>query len=456
MRKDDASNVSGVKQGADASPSSTDAGFATGASAVPQRAGSERSSNGMVSPAGTPVASSPAAAPAPNRAAAPTASPVSSSSVSAPAFSASAAGFAEDEHEGLRRVKKKRHRGLKRAAIVLGVVVGILLLAGGAFAIWLGSLQKSMSFKNEADREELRKVLLSTDKTEENAPFYVLILGSDAREGDTQSRSDVMMLARVDAQHTNVELISIPRDTMVTINGSTEKINAAYALGGPAGAVACVNEFAGIEISHYVEVHFQELKTVVDALGGVWVNVPQSFSAGNGGMDFSAGNQLLNGDQALAFARERYHVKGGDFGRAQAQRMIMEAIINQVLQCSPVELPGVIGKLANSVSTDYSIGDMVKLAQQFVGKPLTMYSAACPSYTYNMNGVSYVATMFDEWRAMMQRVDAGLDPNDDAATVPEEQAQNAKLGQATNSAAPRDYHELAQNAMTTDDVAAVE
>ncbi|MBM6893274.1 LCP family protein, partial [Enorma massiliensis] len=96
-------------------------------------------------------------------------------------------------------------------------------------------------------------------------------------------------------------------------------------------AVRAVSEFAGVPISHFVSVHFEELEEIVDMLGGVWVDVPESFSAGNGGMSFKAGNQLLTGEQALAYARERYHVSGGDFGRAQAQRQIVEAVIRQVL-----------------------------------------------------------------------------------------------------------------------------
>lgn len=127
-----------------------------------------------------------------------------------------------------------------------------------------------------------------------------------------------------------------------------------------------------------------------------------------------------------------------------------------MLASSPVELPGLIGQLANCITTDLSVTDIVGYAQEFLGKELTVYSAICPSYTLNQDGVSYVATMFNEWKRMMQLVDAGLDPNDATAEIPSEQADNADLGAASNSPAPRDYEDLAANAMTTDDVAAVE
>ena len=101
-------------------------------------------------------------------------------------------------------------------------------------------------------------------------------------EGDGASRADVTMLCRIDPDIATVDLVSIPRDTMVEIDGyGTQKINAAYSFGGAAGAVETVSQFAGVDISHYAEVHFEELESVVDELGGIWVNVPEAFQAGN-------------------------------------------------------------------------------------------------------------------------------------------------------------------------------
>lgn len=354
-------------------------------------------------------------------------------------------------NEGLRRVKKKKHKTLKYVGIGCGSLLALVLVFVAIFAVWFGMLGSSMSIKDDKEREELQEEL--TPVSSAGDPFYVLILGSDAREADAGSRSDVLMLTRIDPTNATISLVSIPRDTMVTINGSTQKINAAYAYGGSAMAVRTVSEFAGVPISHFVSLHFEELEEIVDMLGGVWVDIPESFSAGNGGMGFSAGKQLLTGKQALAYARERYNVSGGDFGRAQAQRQIVEAVIRQVLDSSPVELPGLIGQLANCVTTDLSVTDIVGYAQDFLGKDVTIYSSICPSYTLNQGGVSYVATMFDEWKRMMQLTDAGLDPNDETAEVPQAQADNTKLGAASNSASPRDYKDRAQNAMTTDDVA---
>lgn len=351
-------------------------------------------------------------------------------------------------------VRKRRRRRVPLAAKVLIALLVVLLAVAGGIWAWVASLEGAMSI-DEEDRAELEDALVAPSQ-EQGEATYMLIIGSDAREGDTVSRSDVIMLARVDEDDAAVTLVSIPRDTMVTSpSGQLEKINAAYNY-GPASTVRAVSEFAGVDISHYVEVDFDGLKEVVDALGGVTVDIPEDIVAGNGGMSLSAGVQVLDGEQALAYARERYNVSGGDFGRAQAQRQIVEAIVREVLASSPMEIPGLVSQLAQSISTDLSVPDIASYALEIqrAGSPLQVYSAAAPSYALNQGGVSYVATMYDEWREMMQRVDAGLDPSDETAQVPEEQLQDERLGSATNAAGPRDYRALADgSALTTDDVA---
>ena len=363
---------------------------------------------------------------------------------------------------------RRRHGLIKRIAVaVVAVVVVLLAGTGVAAALWVGSINESLALEDEEEMEELESVLTQVDDSdasdavitdaeqeEEVEPFYVLLLGSDARSSET-SRSDVLILARVDPANAAVTLISIPRDTMVYIEGyGTQKINAAYAYGGAALAVEVVEEYAGVDISHYAEVHFYEFEELIDSLGGIEVDVPEDVSVD--GVIVEAGEQTLTGEEALAVARDRHHVTGGDFGRNQAQRIIVEAVLEKVLSVSAAELPGVVSDIAECVTTDYSVTELVELATEFYGQDLTFYSASCPSYTYNSGGVSYVATMYDEWREMMQRVDAGLDPEDEDAEIPEEQLENERLGSAENGAGPEDYEYLAASASTTDDVADID
>lgn len=368
----------------------------------------------------------------------------------------------EDEKNaaGNARHLAEQPRRVPLAAKVLVALVAVLAVAALAGWAWLSGVERSMRV-DEEQQAELDEALSSPELalTDAPEPFYVLLIGSDARKGDTVSRSDTIMLARVDIAGGAVSLVSIPRDTMIySESGYVEKINAEYNY-GPAATVRAVSEFAGVDIAHYIEINFEGLKDVVDALGGITVDVPEDIDDAKAKLTISAGEQVLDGATALKYARARYSVTGGDFGRAQAQRQVAEAIAREVLASSPMELPGVIAELAESVKTDLSVADIVSYALGLQGLEgsLDVYSATAPSYAYDEGGVSYVATMYDEWRAMMQRMDAGLDPADEDAVIPAEQLADERLGAATNAAGPRDYAYLAEtSALTTDDVAAAD
>lgn len=334
--------------------------------------------------------------------------------------------LADPELVRVRKKKKKRRKGLKVFLIVLAGIVALLAGVGIAAALWLNSVSDSMKLDNQ-EQTELNDVLAESNV---NEPYYVLLLGSDAREADTASRSDTMILARIDARVGKATLVSIPRDTKVEIPGhGTQKINAAYAFGGASGAVEAVEDFAGVEISHYAEIHFDELEKAVDELGGVWINIPESSQTSGSASkyEFTPGMQRLTGEEALAFARERKAYSEGDFQRAENQRLLVQAIADQVLSLPVNELPGAVQKLANCVSTDYSVSDLVSLAQTFQqAGHYYFYSAMVPSTTQTIDGISYTITLEDEWENMMQMVDTGQDPS--KANVLTQNTQAVKEG----------------------------
>lgn len=311
------------------------------------------------------------------------------------------------------RKKRKKHGKAKKAIlIVLAVIVVLCVAVGAAAALYMNSISDSMKMDSE-QQSELDTVLSESTVQE---PYYVLLLGSDAREGDTASRSDTMILVRVDANVGKATLVSIPRDTKVEIEGhGTQKINAAYAFGGPAGAVEAVEKMSGIEISHYAEIHFDELEKAVDQLGGIWVDVPVSSNqtgSSHSKYQFSAGMQKMSGDQVLSFARERYGYNEGDFQRAENQRIVVQSLADAVLSLPPTDLPGTVQSLANCISTDYSLNELIELAQTFQSaEHYYFYSAMVPSTTQTIDGVSYTITLEDEWANMMQMVDTGQDPS---------------------------------------------
>lgn len=301
----------------------------------------------------------------------------------------------------------------------LTVVLVVCACACAAAAVYLASLESSIALDGE-QKESLEAALVQTDAHE---PYYVLLLGSDAREADVSSRSDTIILARIDEDNACVTLVSIPRDTKVEIPGhGTQKINAAYAFGGAAGAVDVVSAFAGVDVSHYVEIHFDELVKIVDDLGGIWVDVPvanDQTGDSSTGKAIEAGELLMDGETALAFSRERFGYQQGDFQRVENQRLVVQAIASKILSLSPVDLPATVQALGKSISTDYKLSDILFLARGFqeAYPDVTFYSCMTPSTTQSEGGVSYAVTLDDEWKQMMAEVDAGEDPTPDASAA---------------------------------------
>lgn len=306
--------------------------------------------------------------------------------------------------------KKRLSRG-KKVAIGVGCAVLALVLAGVAAAlVYFGSINSQLQ---DGIDEEALSVLEAPVNADD--PFYMLVLGSDTREEGATGRSDTIILARIDPSKKDVTLISIPRDTQVQIEGyGTQKINAAYAFGGAAGAIKAVSDFAGVPIAHVVEVDFFGFKDIVDALGGVTVNVPPNTKYK--GVEVPEGVQTLNGEQALVFARCRKTYAEGDYQRTKNQRQLIQAVAKEVLNAPATEIPSLVKSLASAVSTDMSVDELANLALSMRGMDVSgMKTAVVPSHSGMQDGVSYVFAEEPAWSEMMARVDAGEDPNADAA-----------------------------------------
>lgn len=342
--------------------------------------------------------------------------------------------------------RKKKRRRLAVLLVVLALVLALVVFP--VIAIWW---YVHMIDENIAMRNAEAEAALSGPEPNSDGAFYALLMGSDRRSDKENGRSDSIMLVRVDPKRAQADIISIPRDMMVNIGGGVSKINAAYSYGGAAGAIRAVSKFAGVPITHYMEVDFSQMVALVDELGGITVNVPESFSGGNGGGSLKAGTQTLNGEQTLVFTRERYKVQGGDFSRAQAQRIVLTAIINKILDQPVTKWPDLVRRFSKGLSTDMSVTDLLSIGQKFYGKSVTLNTAGCPSYAFEQNGVSYVGVEYEEWQDMMRRTDAGLGPKS-TIDIPEPQASNKKLGAASNAESPKDYKELMNKSLNSNSV----
>jgi LCP family protein required for cell wall assembly len=206
------------------------------------------------------------------------------------------------------------------------------------------------------------------------SPNTILVLGSDARTKGSKepgaqkigqpSRSDSILLLRIGGGHNAT--LSIPRDTVVNIPGSGQnKINAAYAIGGPALAIRTVEAYLGIQVNHLVEVNFENFPQLIDALGGVTYRGGCVVSKLNGGfknggytLRLKAGEQEINGKQALALARTRHNdcnPKESDLTRARRQQKILGSIKDKVSSVETfVRLPWVSWAAPKAIRSDMS------------------------------------------------------------------------------------------------------
>ena len=226
----------------------------------------------------------------------------------------------------------RKHLGVKLAIsvlLVIGLVVGILNFH--AVKTWASrryfSIRMSHVVMPQGDVEVPPWVDISK-------PLNILFIGTDkgsipGEEGYT--RSDVMILASINVERKKAVLVSIPRDTKVTIPGyGTQKINAAHSFKGPQGAIEAVQDISGFEINHYAEVDLEAFKEVVDALGGIPFHVDYTIKDPLAGY-LPKGDYVLNGDQALILCRARETLPRGDLDRIDNQKKFLKAVMQKAV-----------------------------------------------------------------------------------------------------------------------------
>ncbi len=331
---------------------------------------------------------------------------------------------APDEYsrENVERYSSRRRKHSLRKSVVRGVVIAlaaILVGGGAAFAFWINNVQTRMN-NSQVITPELQQSLVGTavDNTPStpNDPYYVLLLGTDGRPGETDYRADTIILARIDPPNKRVTLLSIPRDTMVEWKGTTMKINGVHTYDGAAGMVQIVSEKCGVKISHYAEIAFDGLSTLTDAMGGVAVDVDQYMKDTENFDDVTElepGVQTLDGAQALFYCRCR-HFPDGDYTRMRHQRTFIKAMLNQLLATNdPTKIVSLVDATADVISTDLSVSDIVSLASEMVGMDTEndIYTAYVPSEPKDVDGVAYVVADWGALDEMMKVIDAGEDPS---------------------------------------------
>lgn len=283
---------------------------------------------------------------------------------------------------------RRRSRGAWLAAATLVLSAGLALTLSGALSangIYGGQGGIGALLSESGDAENADSPRVTGDPDAVNILLMGLDGGKDPEDSGIQ-RADTLMIARTYPDSGEVRLLSIPRDLYVQgvgPQGESDRINSAYAYGGPKATVEAVEDFSGMPVDHYVAADFEGFEKTVDSLGGVEVDVKMDYLSDRG---IPPGEQVLDGKDALLYARYRKTPRG-DLGRVERQQQILAAFRSQVLSWESItSSPGIIRNLNEHVETDMGVPRMITLGRalaqsdskgglesdQLEGKPVTL------------------------------------------------------------------------------------
>ena len=308
--------------------------------------------------------------------------------------------------------KPKKIVNYKRFAIVTITVVVI------AFAlIFTGFYLYISSFNNNAtdlSKKDLSSNLTS-DEVEEikktGESFNILVMGVDigtagSKNANDPKRTDTLIIAHYNAEDNKISLVSIPRDILIKINGRNQKINAAHAIGGINYAVDAVEKLLDIEIDYYSKVDYEGFRQVIDAIGGIDMDIARNMNYDDPSQDlsihFKKGTTVhLDGKKAEEFFRWRQNNDGtglanGDLGRIQNQQMFIGKVMDKVKNpLILLKIPNILSAIQKHVEVNMDGNELLKYGYIFASIGRDKLSMdTIKGYDKNIGGVSYL--VYDE------------------------------------------------------------
>ena len=242
------------------------------------------------------------------------------------------------------------------------VVLLVLLVAWIGFMVWVP--MQAWGAVNKVDN------IPDGERPTDTSGYNYLLVGSDSREGLTKeqrkkyatgnaagNRTDTIMLVHVPESGGKPVMVSLPRDSYVPIPGhGSNKINAAYSIGGPKLLTDTVEQVTGIHIDGYIEIGLGGFASVVDSVGGVDICVARDMLDKKAGIDLKKGCQTLDGGNALGYVRSRYEDPLGDIGRAARQRQFLGALMKKAATPSTVLIPWRYKSFADASAAGLAVG----------------------------------------------------------------------------------------------------
>lgn len=306
--------------------------------------------------------------------------------------------------EQQRRAKQKKKRNWWILTPL--IVVGVIILSIGIYAAYIFNSVKQNIDGNMYESVTSIDPNITEKKIKERENLNILLLGIDSTSSDS-GRSDAVIVLTLKPGEEEMQMISIPRDTRAPIvgRGTVEKINHAYAYGGPDMAIQTVENFLGINFDYFVRINMSGLAELVDELGTVTVNNELDFS--QGGYHFPVGPVELNGDMTLSFVRMRKQDPKGDFGRTDRQRKVIEAIINEGATIANatriVELTNILGQ---NMGTNMEFNDMVSLLSHYRNTRRNVVNYQVQGTGTTIDGIYYYVVSDEEIAKVRGMIDS--------------------------------------------------
>ncbi|WP_346879777.1 MULTISPECIES: LCP family protein [unclassified Clostridium] len=289
---------------------------------------------------------------------------------------------------------KKKSKGLTTGKKVLIIIATILIFSLSALGSYLLSMVGKLNNVGLDDSD----LGIEKSKNTSSKIKNIVLFGIDQTEGDI-GRSDAIIIATVDSLHKKLKLTSISRDSYVNIEGhGYDKLNHAYAYGQEELAIKTINQTFGLDITDYAKVNFNNLKDIIDTLGGIDITVEDSELGDLNGVISTSGRQHVNGTQALAYSRIRKN-SGGDDSRTERQRMLLTEIFNKVSTVGILKLPSMVNDILPHVQTSLSTSEVLSLGTKVLTSGITdieqlRFPLAEHSKGDKINNIYY--TTFDE------------------------------------------------------------
>lgn len=360
-----------------------------------------------------------------------------------------------------RRKKRKSHRGL----ILFICILAVFAILGSAGAIYWKLFVKppeaivpvnqdeppvldgdgdglpddvNTEELTEDELEQMRAIIAEqaqeidlTGVAQRDGVFTVLVVGTDV----SGQLTDTIVVATFDTNDKSVAILNVPRDTISrAANGETHKINSAYGRGGMDRLITEIKNLIGYEVNRYVVVNFTAFTRIVDAVGGIEVDVPEDMYKNTGDMliDLKAGRQLLDGEHALMLMRYRGYANA-DIDRIGVQQQVYKAVIEQLATPATIlKLPSLTSIIAQNVQTDMSVGELIWIGTNYVTMDTEdVVTNTIPHTARYINNISYV---LPNERQILSLVNEYYNPYNEEITrlnladVPVEQGGSSQAG----------------------------